>query len=251
MPKSRASAQRAIELNDSLGPAHAALAVVLWAYDWDFGAAEREFRRALELDPAEAFSRMRYALFLSCQGRKEEALAEGRLSLRLEPLDGLLAAWVASTIIGVGEIEEAIDTILKAVAMDQDHWQLQMFLGFAYLHASREMEAVAALERAVDLSGGASVTLAILGVAYYVTGKTSEADGLAERLVERSKRDYVSPWFFACLSGARGERSEALAHLGRAVEERDLFSVTDPLWPPQARLAGPEIDALFERVGLR
>jgi serine/threonine-protein kinase len=251
MPKSRASAQRAIELNDNLGPAHAALAVVLWAYDWDFREAEREFLRALELDPAEAFSRMRYALFLSCQGRKEEALAQGRLSLGLEPLDGLLAAWVASTIIGVGEIEEAVDTILKAVAMDQDHWQLQMFLGFAHLHASREKEAVAVLERAVDLSGGASVTLAILGVAYYVTRKTSAADRLAERLAERSKQEYVAPWFFACLSGARGERSEVLVHLKRAIEERDPFSVTDPMWPPQARLRGPEVDALFEKAGLR
>jgi TolB-like protein/Flp pilus assembly protein TadD len=250
MPKSRASAQRAIELNDSLSSAHAALAVILWAYDWDFRGAEREFRRAVELDPADAFSRMRYALFLSCQGRKEEALTEGRLSLRLDPLDGLLAAWVASTIMGAGEIEEATDTILKALAMDQEHWQLQMFLGFAYLHASRESEAVGALERAVALSGGASVTLAILGVAYYVTGKTAEADRLTERLTERSKRDYVAPWFFACLSGARGERSEALAHLERAIEVRDPFSVTNPLWPPQIRLRGPEVDALMRRAGL-
>jgi serine/threonine protein kinase/Flp pilus assembly protein TadD len=251
MPKSRVAAERAIELDDKLGIPHAALAVILWSYEWDFRGAEREFRRALELDPTEAFSRMRYALFLSCQGRKEETIAEARLALRLEPLDGLLAAWVASTLIGAEAIEEAIDTILKALDMEQDHWQLHLFLGFAYLHTLREEDAATALEEAVNLSGGASIALAILGVAYYVMGRESEADHLAERLAERSKQEYVGPWLFACLSGARGEKSAAMAHIKRAVEERDLFIVTDNLWPPQTRLRGPEIDALLKRAGLR
>jgi serine/threonine-protein kinase len=251
MPKSRAAAERAIELDDKLGIAHASLATVLWSYDWDFRGAEREFRRALELDPTAAFSRMRHALFLSCQGRNEETIAEARLSLRLEPLDGLLAAWVASTLPGAGAIEEAIDTILKALDMEQDHWQLHLFLGFAHLHASREKEAAAALETAVDLSGGASITLAILGVTYYLMGKNSEADRFAERLAERSKQEYVAPCFFAWLSVTRDEKSAALAYVERAIEERDLFIVTDNILPPQIRLRGPEIDALFEKAGLR
>ena len=251
MPKSRAEAQRAIVLDDKLGMAHSALAVVLWSYDWDSRGAEREFQRALELDPTSAFSRMRYALYLSCQGRNEETIVEARLSLKLEPLDGLLAAWVSATLLGAGAIEEAVDTILKAIAMEQDHWQLQLFLGFAYLFSSREKDAAAVLEQAVDLSGGASVALAMLGVAYHVLGKRPKADGIAKRLAERSRQEYVAPWLFACLSAARGERSDALAHLERAIEERDLFIVTESIWPPQARLRGPEIDALLEKAGLR
>jgi len=251
MPKSRAAAQKAIDLDDNLGMAHATLAIVLWGYDWDFRGADREFRRALELDPTSGWSRMCYALFLSCQGRKDEAIAEARLSLGLEPLDGLLAAWVASALTGAGAVEEAIDAILKAVAMGQDHWHLQTWLGFAYLHQSREKDAVAALEKAVDLSGGASVTLAILGVAYYVMGKKLEADRLADRLTERAKQEYVAPWFFACLATARGVKTDALTYLERAIKERDLFLVTDKIWPPQARLRGPEIDALLKRVRLR
>jgi TolB-like protein/Tfp pilus assembly protein PilF len=249
MPKSRAEAERAIELDDELGIAHAGLAVVLWSYDWDFRGAEREFIRALELDPTEAFSHMRYALYLSCQERHEETIAEARLSLKLEPLDGLLAAWVASTLFGAGAIEEAIDTILKALDMGQDHWQLHLFLGFAHLHASRKMEAAAALEKAVDLSGGASITLALLGVTFYLMGKYSEADGYVERLTERSKQQYVAPCFFAWLSVAQGEKLAALTYLERAIEERDLFIVTDSIMPPQIRLRGPESDALFARAG--
>jgi serine/threonine-protein kinase len=251
MPKSRAAALRAIELDDKLGLAHGSLAVVLWSYDWDFHGAEREFRRALELDPTAAYSHMTYSLFLACQDRKDEAIAEARIAMKLEPLDGLLTAWASSALIGAGAIEEAIDTNLNAVAMGQDHWQLQMFLGFAYLFASREEDAATALEKAVDLSGGASVTLAFLGVIYYVMGKTSEADKLAKRLSERSEREYVTPWFLACLSVARGEESNAMTYLERAIEERDLFVVTNYLWPPQARLRGPEIEALFKSAGLR
>jgi len=251
MPKSRAEAQLAIELDDRLGMAHGALAVVLWSYDWDSRGAEREFQRALELDPTSAFSRMRYALYLCCQGRKEETITEARLSLRLDPLDGLLVAWVSSTLLGAGAIEEATDTILKAISMEQAHWQLQLFLGFAHLFSSQEKDAAAALEQAVDLSGGASVALAMLGVAYYAQGKRREADGIAKRLAERSRQEHVAPWLFACLSAARGDKSDALLHLERAIEERDLFIVTESIWPPQARLRGPEIDALLERVGLR
>ncbi|UCG51015.1 MAG: protein kinase [Candidatus Latescibacterota bacterium] len=251
MPKSRAAAQRAIELDEKLGMAHGALAVVLWSYDWDSRGAEREFRRALEIDPTSGFSRMRYALYLSCQGRNEETIDQARLALRLEPLDGLLAAWVASTLLGVGAFEEATDTILKAIAMEQDHWQLQLFLGFAYLFSSREKDAADVLEQAVDLSGEASVALALLGVAYHAMGAQREADELAKRLVERSRREYVAPWLFACLSAARGEKSDALAHLRRAIEERDLFIVTRNIWPQQARLRGPEIDALLKKAGLR
>jgi TolB-like protein/Flp pilus assembly protein TadD/tRNA A-37 threonylcarbamoyl transferase component Bud32 len=251
LPRSRAAAQRAIELDDTLGFAHGSMAVVLWGYDWDRDGAEREFRRALELDPTAGWNRMAYALFLSCQGRKEEAVAEARLSLRLEPLDGLLAAWTASALIGAGEIGEAIDTIHKAIALDKDHWQLQMFLGFAYLFRLRGEDATAALERAVDLSGGASITLAMLGVAYHVLGKKSEADGLMERLTERSKQEYVAPWLFAILCGVRGDQAAALAYLERSIEERDLFIVTENLWPPQARVSGPEVDVLLKSAGLR
>jgi TolB-like protein/tetratricopeptide (TPR) repeat protein len=247
MPESRMAAQRAIDLDDNLGFAHTAMAVVLFSYDWDFRGAEREFRRALELDPTSGWGHMCLALFLSCQERREETIAEARLSLRLEPLDGLLAAWLASALLGVGEVEEAIDTIVNALAMDQDHWQLHMFLGFAYLHASREKDAASVLEKAVNLSGGASIVLAILGVAYYLMGKKAEADGLLERLAERSKQEYVAPWLFACLSVARGDSSAALVYLERAIEEHDLFIATDNIWPPQARLRGPKIDALLKK----
>ncbi|MEJ2722722.1 MAG: hypothetical protein P8181_16530 [bacterium] len=251
MPKSRAAAERAIELDDTVGLAHGSLAIVHYFYEWNVRAAEREFDRAAGLDPGSAWIHMCRSLFFSCHRRRDDVITEGRMALNLEPLDGLLAAWVASALVGVGEVEEAVSTIFKAIDMDQSHWHLQMFLGFAYLHSSREAQAAAALERAVDLSGGASITLAVLAVAYHVIGKKSEADRLAERLEERSKNEYVAPWLFALVSGVRGDKPAALAHLERAVEEHDLFIATANLWPPQAQLTGPEFDAILRRTGLR
>jgi hypothetical protein len=85
----------------------------------------------------------------------------------------------------------------------------------------------------------------------YVLGKKSAADEMVERPADRSKHVYVAPWLFACLYSVRGEKQAALTHLKRSIEERNLYVVTNNLWPPQARLRGPEVDALLERAGLR
>jgi len=250
-PKVRAAAQRALALDDNLGFAHGALAWVFWFVDWDFRAAELEFKRAFELDPGSALGRTEYALFLACRGRKDEAVREARLCLKLDPLSSLMAAWAAGALYGVGEIEESIDTSLKAIAMDPDHWQSYLHLGMAYLHASMVEKAAAAWEKAVDLSGGASAALAWLAAAYYLLGKSREADRLSERLDERGKQTYVPPMFFAWISVARGEQKAVLAHLERAMQERDCFLDFNNMMPPQMRASGPEVDALLEKAGLR
>jgi serine/threonine-protein kinase len=250
-PKVRAEAERALELDENLGIAHCQLAWAFWFIHWDFRSTERQFKRTLELDPGSALGRTNYALFLACRGRKEEAIREARLSLRLDPLSSLVAAWAASVFYGVGEIEESIDTSIKALAMDPDHWQLYLHLGMAYLHASMVEKAAAAWEKAVDLSGGASVALGWLAAAYYLLGKSPEADRLLARLNERAKQAYVSPLFFAWISVARGEPKAALAHMERAIQERDCFLDFGGIIPPQIRPSGPEVDALFKKAGLR
>jgi len=249
--KIRAEAERALELDDKSGIAHDGLAWVHWFVDWDFDAAEREFKRAFELDPGSAYGRTNYALFVACRGRKEEAIREARLSLKLDPLCSLVAAWSASVLYGVGEIEESIDTSLKAIALDPDHWQLHLHLGMAYLHASKVEKAAAAWEKAVDLSGGASVALTWLAAAYYLVGKNREADRLLERLDERAKQTYVPPVFFAWIYAARGEPKAVLAHVERAIQERDCFLDFIGITPPQMRPGGVEVDAILKEAGLR
>jgi tetratricopeptide (TPR) repeat protein len=251
-PKARAEAERALALDDNLGLAHGGLAWAFWFIDWDFRAAEREFKRAFELDPGSAYGRTNYALFLACRGRKDEAIREARLSLKLDPLSSLVAAWSAAALYGAGEVEESIDTSLKGLAMDPGHWQLHLHLGLAYLQASMVEQAAAAWEKAVEFSMGASVTLGWLAAAYYLMKKNSEADGLLESLNERAKQMYVSPLIFAWISVARGEPKAALACLERAIQERDCFvDFASVIAPPQIRPSGPEVDALLRKAGLR
>ena len=253
LPKARAAAERALELDDTLAAAHGQLANVHWLLDWDFVGAEREFKRAFELEPGSgsALGRTTYALFLGCRGRKEEALKEARLSLKLDPLSSLVAAWASGALYCVGAAEEAIDVIRKAIAMDPGHWQLYWHLGVSYLHASMEKEAAAAWEKAADLSGGASAALALLAAVYYLTGKRREADRLVERLNERAKQAYVAPLLFAFICVARGEPEAALAHVERAIQERDNWLDFNTVMPPRLRLSGPEVNALLAKAGRR
>jgi TolB-like protein/Tfp pilus assembly protein PilF len=249
LPKSREAAQKAIALDPKLGLAHINLALVLWNYDWDFPEAEREFRLGLDLDPTSGWGHLCYALFTACRSRREEAIAEARLCLKLEPLSSPMTAWAASALMGAGAIDEATMVLQKQLAMDPDHWLLHHFLGSAHLFASRLEEAAPAFERAVALSEGASVALTNLGVALYLMGKPAEADRIAVRLAERSKGEYVSPCFFGYLAIAKGKESDVSAHLGRAIEKHDLFLTANRMCVPQARFDVAEVDALLERAG--
>jgi serine/threonine-protein kinase len=251
MSRSRAAAARALELDDNVAVAHGCLANFHWLFEWDFRAAEREFKRTLELDPGAALGRTVYALFLACRGRKEEAVREARLGLKLDPLSSLVAAWSMGAFYGVGEAEEAIDIGRKAIAMDPGNWQLYLHLGLASLHASMVEKSAAAWEKAVDLSRGASAALAFLAATYQLMERGREADRLLERLSERAKQTYVAPVLFACISVTRGEPGNVRAYVERAIQERDSWLDFSTLLPPQIRPGGPEVDALMKKTGLR
>jgi len=250
MPRAREEADRAAELDDGLGFAHINRGVVHFCYDWDFNAAEREFLRGLELDPVSGYGHMSCALFYSSRGRSEEAIVEARLALRLEPLDGLISAWIAAALNGAGAAEEAIDVCLRALKFAQEHWQLHMFLGGAYMLVGREDEAIPGYGKAIEMSGEASFALAGYGVFCYLTGREGEGDDLLGRLIVRSGRDYVPPSLLARLEIARGNIDAARPHVERAVEARDLMMVSDNMWPRQSRISGTELEPLMKEAGL-
>jgi len=253
MSKARQAAEKALELDDAVAISHGQLAGVLWLFDWDLAGAEREFKKTFELDPgpSSALARTIYAIFLALRGRKDDAMREARLSLKLDPLSGLVAAWAGSVFHCVGEAEESIDIIQRGIAMDPDHWQLWFQLGSAYLTLSMEKEAAAAYEKAADLSGGISAPVGLLATTLYLMGRSAEADRLVDRLKERSKHVYVAPLIFAFISVARGEPEAALDYVKLAIEERDNWLDFIKVMPAPIRPAGPEVEALLENTGLR
>jgi serine/threonine-protein kinase len=250
MPRSRDAAERALELDENLAIAHNVLAVIHWSYDWDWVTAEREFKRAFELDPRGAFNYINHSLFLAARGCHDEAVAEARLAHRLDPLSSVIAAWETIPLAAAGLYDESIESLQNAIEMDPKHWQTYLHLGSAYLFASEVNKAVDACEKAVSLSGGASITISQLAATYYLAGRPAGGKELLATLIDRSKHMYIAPNFFARIHTARGDTDQVVKHMENAVGERDPWLVINNLAPPQIRPSGPEIDALLAQVGL-
>jgi serine/threonine protein kinase/Tfp pilus assembly protein PilF len=250
MPQSQAASEKALALDNSLGMAHASLAICYWAYHREIEKAERELQLGIEAEPASAWNHVFYALFLGCRGRHAEAITEARNGLRLDPLSSLGAAWAASTLCGAGAADEALEICREAISMDPDHWHLYYHHGLACLHASKLEAAVDSFKRAVSLSTNAAVTVSLLAITHYALGNRDEADRLTDGLVRRSREEYVAPFFLACLHAARHDQGRALEYLQEAVEERDLFLASYPMHPPQFQLKGAEFDSLLAPTGL-
>jgi serine/threonine-protein kinase len=248
MPKSRAAAENALDLDDDLGIAHAAMAVIIWSYDWNWERAEREFKRASELEPTEPFNHISYSLFLSLQGRFEEAIAESRLGQKLDPLSSIITSWGSISLAAAGLYDEAIECLRYAVSLNPNDWQPYIHLTETYVHSSRIDDAKAVCARAVELSGGASIALTMMAVVYCLAGNTTQGDELLEKLTDRSRQMYVAPSFFTEIYLARGEHDKALEYLKEAVRVRDSWLVFMDMKPMQIRPTGPEVERVLAPV---
>lgn len=248
MEQSRAAVERALELDDQLQLAHCVNAVIRWGYDWDWNGAEREFKKAFELEPTEPFNHVNYSLFLAAQGRFDEAVAESRIGQRLDPLSSLLAAWSALAPAAAGLLDEAIEVLERAIGLDPDHWQSYFHLCATYLHASRIGDAMTAGGKAVELSGGSSAASMRMAAVCYLAGEADKGDELFRKLIERSKNLYVAQSFFTEIHLARKEPEKALECLEKAVQDRDSWLVMIHLNPPLIRPTGPKVEALLKQV---
>jgi TolB-like protein/Tfp pilus assembly protein PilF/predicted Ser/Thr protein kinase len=247
--KSRALAKSALEIDDTIAVAHSCLAVIHFSFDWDREAAEREFRRSLELAPAEALGHVNYGLYLLILGRSEEGMEHGRLARKLDPFSSIVGAWTGVMPCYVGEHDEAIRLLREALALDPKYWQLHLFLSEAYTHASAFDKAVEAAEKAVVLSGGASIALRNLACALYLAGRVGEGDRVFESLSGRARRSYVSPSAMAMILASRGERAKALEWIQKALDMHDPWVLWQRLCPERIRLDDPRLDALLRRTG--
>ncbi|MFO7654404.1 MAG: protein kinase [Candidatus Krumholzibacteriia bacterium] len=250
MAAARSAAERALALDPDCTSALAALGICVWTFDRDPLAAERIMRRALILEPGSAQTLVNLAMLLNGEGRYREAAVTARLALKADPLSSLTIAWTGAALSAAGESAESFATFRRGIELDPQHWQIRLHLGVACLRYERDEEALATLERARDLSGGASVVLATLAMCLHLLGRTDEADGLTERLHRNREHEYVPPSFFAWIAVARGEPDAALPHLEQALRERDIWIVTNPWFGDRISLRGPEVDRLLAAAGL-
>jgi len=249
-PKARTAVQKALELDDKLAQAHTALAVVKVNYDWDWPGAEREFKRAIELNPSDSEAHQDYGFYLVFMGQFDEAIAEMRRAQELDPVSLVRITGVAQVLLMARRYDEAIEQCRKALEMDPNLGFAHWLLGFAYLWKGMPEPAILSFQKSIPLSGDSPDEPAALGLAYALSGKTGEARKIMEELRQQSKRKYLSSIIIATLHGALGEKDQAFALLDKAYDERDNLLIllkVEPMFDPLR--SDPRFAGLLRRVG--
>jgi TolB-like protein/DNA-binding winged helix-turn-helix (wHTH) protein/Tfp pilus assembly protein PilF len=248
LPRAKAAAVKALQLDDALGEAHTSLAFSLDVYDWDWKSADNEFRRAIELNPGYATAHHWYAWHLSLLGKNDEAIAEMRKARNVDPLSLIINAELAELLLITHFTDQSIDQSRKTIDMDANFPLAHNQLGVAYLQQQKHEEAIAELQKAVQLSAGNPTCTANLARAYAARGGTREAMQLLGGL-KQPRGSYSNASEIAMVYAALGDMDRAMTWLNRAYRERFNPSVLlrpgfDPL------RADARFQDLERRVGL-
>jgi TolB-like protein/DNA-binding winged helix-turn-helix (wHTH) protein/tetratricopeptide (TPR) repeat protein len=249
LPKAKAAAVRALELDNTLGEAHTSLAFILDGFDWDWESADREFRRGLELNPGYATAHHWYAWHLSLSGRHRDAIAEMRKAESVDPLSLIIKSDLAELLL-IGHFYDAsIQQSRRTIDMDVTFSMAHNQLGQAYLQQQQYEEAIAELQKAIQLSEGNPTSTANLARAYAASGRRNDAVQLLNALKRRSSPGYSNAPEIAVIYTALGDRDQAMTWLEQGYEERFNPGVLlrpgfDPL------RSDPRFQTLARRVGL-
>jgi TolB-like protein/DNA-binding winged helix-turn-helix (wHTH) protein/Flp pilus assembly protein TadD len=249
LPKAKAAAIKALELDSTLGEAHSSLAVCLDGFDWDFDTAEKEFQRAIELSPGYATAHHWYAWHLSHTGRNKEAIAEMRKAEDLDPLSLIINTDLAELLVLTHYYDESIRQSHKTIEMDPNFALAHNQLGQAYFQKQMYEPAIAELEKSVQLSGGSPTCIANLARAYAASGRRSEAEKLLSDLKKRSSPSASLASQIAIVYAALGDKDQAMNWLEKGYEER--FNPGALLRPGLDPLrSDPRFQNLIRRIGL-
>jgi len=234
MPKAKAAATRALEIDDGLAEAWASLAAVKWWYDWDWSGAEAAYERAIELNPNYATAHDGYAMLLCARGRFDAAIDRGRKAADLDPLSLIIAVHAGWPYYFARDYEAAIARFDKALELDDKFIPAHGWRGMALGQQQRYAEAVETFRRALEIER-VPILLAMLGHTRAIAGQRAEAEQILGMLREQGEKRYVSPYDRALIHAALGERDAALADLQLAVEDRSAWLVflgVDPRLDP-------------------
>ena len=251
MPRARDAAAQALQIDDSLAEAHTSLGWVKLAHDWAWPDAEREFKRALQLNPNYALAHQMYGEYLTVTGKPDEAALEMQRALELEPVSLPMNRAVGSAAYYAGRYDQAIEQARKTLLLDPGFIGAHTLLGRAYQQKQAYAEALAEFQNALRLSEGDSNELAALAQAYAVAGKPAEARKTLDELKARSAQTYVQPIWIAAILTALGEKDEAFQWLQKGYADRSSWVVYLKVDPLFAKLrSDPRFTDLAQRAGL-
>jgi len=251
-PKARAAAQRALQLDETLGEAHATLADVTYLYENDWKGAEKEFRKAIELSPNSATAHQWYGAFLTLQGRFPEGRAEIEKAHALDLLSPVINAEVGLACYYRREYPQAVEQYRKSIELDPHFSQTHAWLGMALLQLGRTAEALEEFRQGVTLSKGSQGTVALEAYALARAGRRQEAVDRVHQLEAAARQRYVSPLYISLVYVALGDKDQAFQWAEKGFRDRSGLLARmrrEPLLDPVRD--DPRFANLMARVGAK
>ena len=231
--RGRVAALKALELDDSLPEAHAAMAYGNFMWWWEWPDAERDFLRAIQLNANYTPAHHWYALFLAAMGRQEESLEQIRLAQELDPRSLIVRSAAAYIYYFARQNDAAIEECRTALAADSHFVVAHYVLGLAYEAEKDYPQAIQEFQQAVDSSGRPGSYLAALGHAYAVSGNRRAAEAILAELNARAEQQYVGPSAQATVWAGLGDKAQAIQWMQRAGQNNDaalIWMGVDPRW---------------------
>jgi len=250
MPKAKAAAVRALELDETLAEPHASLGTAKLFHDWDWPGAEKEFRRALELNPSLVEAHLGEATYLATLGRFDDALAEDKLALSLDPASPRARVASLTHSYLARRFDRTIEECRKTIELAPNVGTPHATLGMVLSHEGRSADAIVEAQNGARLSGSPS-HLAMLGYVYARAGNRTEAKEVIARLAEQSKQRYVCSFDVAGVYVGLGEPDRGLQWLEKAYSERSdclVWAGVDPRMDPLR--SDPRFEEFLRRIGL-
>ena len=248
MEEARRAAGKALEIDPALAEGHVSLAAIIEAYDWNWSGAEREYKRALELNASLPAAHLWYGMFLRDQGRLQEALPELRRAAQLEPFSVLTSLNLAHAYMLAGNSEAALEQARHVSEVAPELALGDCILASLYGARSQTAEAEAALSHAAQFSGDDPHALAVLARAYARYGNRDEGLRLYHRLEDLSRQRYVSPFDLGTVSWALGDEKRAVGLLEEAFRQRSAGMIFLRDARSSHGHSSPEFDSLIEKM---
>ncbi|HVF47201.1 MAG TPA: protein kinase [Pyrinomonadaceae bacterium] len=248
MPQLKAAALKAIELDETLAEGHTALHGYHSSYSWNFEIAERELRRAIELNPNYATSYHWLGNFLPLLGRCEEAIAAAKRAEELDPLSAIIAADTAYDLIMCRRYDDALAQTARAFQLDPNFYYTHYTAGWAYLQKGMHNEAITAFKKSLELNAD-PLAKALYGQALARSGRRAEAIKILDELIAESQRRFIGGYVLAMVHAALGEKDAAFAQLEKDLAGRSTYLPGMRIDPAMDDLRDdPRFTALLKKI---
>jgi TolB-like protein/DNA-binding winged helix-turn-helix (wHTH) protein/Tfp pilus assembly protein PilF len=251
MPKAKAAALKALQLNNSLAEAHTSLAFVMMHYEWDWPGSEREFKRALELNPNYATAHQWYAVWLMSQGKKDAALEEERRAQEADPLSTIIKTDTAQLLVYAGRFDEAVQQAQRALEIDPGFLLGHVYLAVAYTAKKDYQAAISEFQKVLAISKGDAWATSGIASTYALAGQRRKSEAMLRDMVHNAKNREDLTLSLAEVYTALGENDHAFAWLEKGYQHREgglIFLNVTPDF--QSLHFDPRFADLDRRIGL-